>query len=59
MEGKFTVVVDYGVTCICSALKSDDDIGILCKHIGDLAFSFITPVSAYDRCDHLISAFQI
>ena len=47
VQGKLPIIVDDGV-----ALEADDDIGLLCQHIGDLAFSLVAPVGSYDCSNH-------
>ena len=54
MQCKFTVIIYDRMSCICSTLKTDNNICLCCKHICDLAFSLIAPVSAYYCCNHLI-----
>ena len=40
------------MTCICSSLKSYNDICFLSKHIGDFTFTLISPVSSNYCFDH-------
>jgi hypothetical protein len=59
VQGKFAVVVDDGVAGIGAALVTNDNIGLAGKHVGNLAFSFIAPVTAYNRFDHENSSFGL
>ena len=52
MKRKFTIIIDNGMTCITSALETDDNVRLFCKHICDLAFSFVSPVSTYNCSNH-------
>ena len=52
MEGKLSIIVDNGMTRIASALKADDNVGLLCQHVRYFSFSLITPVSTYDCSNH-------
>ena len=45
MKSKSSVIVDYGVTCICSALKSDYDVRLAGEKICNLALALVAPVS--------------
>ena len=49
MQCKFSGIVDDGVTGICAALETDDNIRRFRQHIGDFAFPFVAPVGA-DNC---------
>ena len=40
------------VSGICSSLKADDDIGLLCEHVRNLTFSLISPVCSNYCFDH-------
>ena len=53
VQCKLAIIVHNGVSCICSALKTDDDVSLIREHICDLAFSLIAPVSAYYCCNHM------
>ena len=58
VKGKFSVIVDDSVTSVAAALETNDNVGFLCQHICDLAFSLVAPVGAYDCSNHvLISSF--
>ena len=52
MKGKFSIVIDNGMSRIGSSLESHDNVRFLGKHIGDLSLSLITPVSSNDCFDH-------
>ena len=56
VQGEFAVLVLDGVAGVAAALKTDDDIGVLRQHIGDLAFAFVAPVGADDRFNHVDSS---
>ena len=56
MQRKASVFVDNGVSRICAALESDDNIRLLCKHIGDLSLAFIAPVGADNCSNHMLCA---
>ena len=47
MQCKFTIVVNNGMSRICSTLEPNNDIRLLAKHICDLAFAFVSPVCSY------------
>ncbi len=53
MQRKFAVVIDDRMTCIGSALKPDDDIGLLAEHVRDLTLAFVTPVCSYNCSYHV------
>ena len=52
VQRKLSVVIYDGVACVGSALKPDDNIGLLGEHIRNLAFSLISPVCSYDCFYH-------
>ena len=52
MKRKFPILVHNCMPCVCTPLKPHDNIRILRHHIGDLAFSFVTPVGPYDCFYH-------
>ena len=52
VQGKLPIIVDDGVARIAPSLEADDDIRLLCQHIGDLAFSLVAPVGSYDCSNH-------
>ena len=56
MKCKLSIVVDNRMSGICSSLKADDDIGLLCEHVRNLTFSLISPVSTYYCFYHNISS---
>src|SRR5688572_15449510 len=49
MQRMFAILVDDRMPCIVSALKADDDVGILRQIIDNAPFAFIAPLSTYDR----------
>lgn len=55
VKRKFAVIVDNRMSGICTALKTDDNIRFLRKHICNLAFSFIAPVCTYYCFNHFSS----
>ena len=52
MQGKFSIVIDNGMSRICSALEADDDICAVCKGICDLSLAFVSPVCSYNCFNH-------
>ena len=42
--------------CVGPALKADDHIGRFGEKVGDLSLSFVAPVGAYDRFDHVVTS---
>ena len=40
------------MTCVRSTLEADNDIGFLCQHIGNLAFSLVSPVCTNNCFNH-------
>ena len=56
VQRKAAIIVDDGVARVGSALKADDNIGLLGQHIGDLALAFVAPVGADDRFYHSSSS---
>ena len=53
MQSESAVFVDDGVSCVGTALESDDYIRIAGQKVRDLALSFIAPVCAYNCLDHV------
>ena len=51
VQRELAVFVDDGVPGIRATLKPDDRIGLPCQMVGHLAFPFVPPVGADDRCD--------
>ena len=51
MQSKLSVIVDNCVTCVCTALETDNDIRFGSKHICDFTLTFVAPVSA-DNCSY-------
>ena len=49
MEGKFTVFVHDGMSCVIAALIPADDVIISCNEVNHTALAFVAPVDAYDR----------
>ena len=45
MKRKFTIIIYNCMACICTTLKSYNNVCFLSKCIGNLALTFITPVS--------------
>ena len=41
MKCKFTIIIDNGMTCITSALETDDNVRLFCKRICDLPCIFL------------------
>ena len=56
MQRKLPVIIDDCMSGVRSTLKTDDDIGILGKHIGDLALALIAPICSDNRFYHNISS---
>ena len=56
VQGKFAVVIDDSVTGIGTALKTDDNVSLLGKHIRDFSLAFISPVRSYYCCNHIFSS---
>ena len=52
VERKASVVVDNRMARVGTALKANDDVCVLGKHIGDLTFALVAPVCAYDCFYH-------
>ena len=52
VQNKFAVLIDDGVSGIGTTLKPNDIIRFACKDICELAFAFVAPVTAYNRCYH-------
>jgi hypothetical protein len=48
MQLQHTVVHDDRVACIHTTLVANDHIGGAAEEIGDLSFSFVTPLSSDD-----------
>ena len=48
MEGELALVIDDCVSCIVSALETDNQIGVHCQIVYDAAFSFIAPLGSYN-----------
>ena len=57
MKRKTTILVDDRMAGIGTALISDHDIRLGRQHIGDLTFSFISPVRTYNCSYHKASSF--
>ena len=49
MKCEFTVIIDDGMSCIGTALETNDNVCFLRHHICDFTFSFVTPVGS-DYC---------
>ena len=58
MKGELSIIVYNGMSGVCSALESHDDVGILCQHICDLTFPFISPVCSYNSGNHVHSSYR-
>ena len=52
MERELAVVVDYRMSCIGAALKTNDHVRLGGKHIGNLTFALIAPVGTHNCSDH-------
>ena len=52
MKRKLAVLIDNCVTGIGSALKTNDYVRLLCKCIGNLSLTFISPVRSDYCCNH-------
>ena len=52
MQGKLPVAVLDGMAGVGAALEADDDVGLIGKHVRDLAFALVSPVCSYYCCDH-------
>ncbi len=52
VQRETAVIVDDGVAGVGTALETDDDVGLGGEHVGDLTFSFVAPVAAYDCFYH-------
>ena len=37
---------------IAASLKTYNDIGLFAQHIGNLTFSFVSPIGSYNCCYH-------
>ena len=53
MQRKFTIVIYNCVTCICTTLKSDNNIRCFRQHICYFTFSFVAPVGSDNRSYHI------
>ena len=52
VKGEAPKVVDDGVPRVGSTLETDDHVGGLSQHVGDLALALIAPVGAHDCFNH-------
>ena len=52
MKREAAIVIDDRVAGVGAALETDDDIRLHGKHVGDLAFSLVAPVSSYNCSNH-------
>lgn len=52
MQDKFSIIVDYRVSCVRTALKANDNISLRREQIGHFAFSLIAKASACDCSYH-------
>lgn len=52
VEDVFLALDDDGVPCVCAPLAADDQVGIFGEQVYDFAFSFISPLEAYDYGIH-------
>ena len=48
MKCKLSFFIDYGMSRVAAALKTNDHIIIFGEQIDHTAFSFVTPVDSYD-----------
>ena len=51
MKGKTPILIDDRVAGVCTALKTDDVIRVLCEKVRDLSFSLVSPVCTDNSCD--------
>jgi hypothetical protein len=56
MKNKLLTAHNHGVAGVIAPLKPDNNIGMFCQQINDLALAFITPLGAdYDYVSHLFT----
>ena len=48
MQGKFAVLIDYGMACVSATLIADDDVVAFRQQVYHSALALVTPVDAYD-----------
>ena len=58
MKCETAIIVDNRMTCVASSLKTDNDVGFLSKHIGNLTLAFVSPVSSYYCSYHEFSSLR-
>ena len=46
VQNTLLTIDDESVTGVVAALETDDRLGILCQHIDNLAFAFVSPLRA-------------
>ena len=56
MKRKLSVIVHDGVSCVGTTLETYDNVSFLSQHIGNLTFSFVSPVCSHYSLDHLTSS---
>jgi hypothetical protein len=52
VKGEFAVADNYGMTRICAAAVSNDDVALFRKDIDDLALAFIAPLQSRNAAIH-------
>ena len=44
VKSKFSVIVDNCMSCVCTALKTNYDVAVVCKNIGNFTLALVAPV---------------
>ena len=58
VQREAAIVVDDGVTRVCTALETDDNVGMFRHHVSDFTLAFVAPVGANDRFYHSVSSWR-
>ena len=59
VKRKLTLIVDYGMSGVVSALITYDNVVLLRKKVNHSALSFVAPVDSYNRCKHIFSFLNV
>ena len=52
VKSKFSVIVDYCMSCVCTALKTNYDVAVVCENIGNFTLALVAPVGTYNCFYH-------
>ena len=52
VKSKFSVIVDNCMSCVCTALKTNYDVAVVCENIGNFTLALVAPVGTYNCFYH-------